>query len=173
MSGANYAYICFSSSGSVGKGKRGIVFPLYCLYPLGCVPTIGYRATQWGWQFPTGQDTDRVDREGVKLYFLRMVSTHLAAYPLRISDTQRGWQFPARQDEVFLTLDILLIAKSLVTSPRWVLLECSTDPAHFDLMAWQRVLTCKEVHFYICYNLIGSRNFLGDPSWFRHGVGDS
>ena len=76
-----------------------------------------------------------MEREGVKLYFLRMASTHLAAYPLRVSDTQRVCQFPAGQDGVFLTLDILLIAKSLVTSPRWVLLECSTDPAHFDLMA--------------------------------------
>ena len=74
-------------------------------------------------------------REGVKLYFLRMVSTHLAAYRLRISDTQRGCLFPARQDGVFLTLDILLIAKSLVTSPSWVLLECSTGPAYFDLLA--------------------------------------
>ena len=76
-----------------------------------------------------------MEREGVKLYFLRIASTHLAAYPLRISDTQRGCHFPARQDGVFLTLDILLIAKSLLTSPSWVLLECSTDPAHSDLMA--------------------------------------
>ena len=46
-----------------------------------------------------------------------------------------GRRYPAIQVGLFVTLDNLLIAKSLVTSPSWVLLECSTDPAHFDLMA--------------------------------------
>ena len=37
-------------------------------------------------------------------------------------------QYPAIQVGLFVTLDNLIIAKSLVTSPSWVLLECSTVP---------------------------------------------
>ena len=74
------------------------------------------------------------------------------------SCTSSRWSLsaPATQDGVLVTLDNQLIARSLVTSPRWFLLECSTDPAHFDLLIAWLILKCKEVHFDICCFLIGS-----------------